>query len=66
MLPHMTDLLTTSAVAKMADIHPSTVTREVARGVLTPAMRLPGPAGALLFRTADVEAWLAARQDGAA
>lgn len=61
----MPDLLPTSEVARLADVHPSTVTREVARGSLTPALRLKGPAGQLLFSRADVDAWLRTREASA-
>lgn len=49
----------------MGNVHSSTVTRDVARGVLTPAMQLPGPAGPMLFHRADVERWLTSRKASA-
>lgn len=60
----MTDLITTAAAARMADVVPSTVTREVARGVLTPALTHPGT-GAMMFDRADIEQWVADRADKA-
>lgn len=44
----------------MADVVPSTVTREVARGALTPSLTHPGT-GAMMFERADVEEWVRSR-----
>ncbi len=56
----MTDLVTTAEAARMADVVPSTVTREVARGALTPSLTHPGT-GAMMFERADVEEWVRSR-----
>ena len=55
---HHTELLTAAQVAEMAGVARRTVTRWVEKGKLTPAHRLPGETGALLFAPADVEALL--------
>ena len=57
---HHTELLTAAQVAEMAGVARRTVTRWVEKGKLTPALRLPGETGALLFAPGDVDALLAA------
>lgn len=51
-----THYLTTSQVAAAKDVNVRTVARWVEAGHLTPAMRLPGDTGAMLFDPNDVEA----------
>lgn len=55
---HPTEDLIGSAEAcsLLGDIDRSTLTRWVQLGRIEPAMRLPGPNGAYLFRRADIEA----------
>jgi excisionase family DNA binding protein len=48
-------LLTTRDVADRLGVTPSTVSRLVARGDLTPVFKLAGPRGAFLFRPADID-----------
>ena len=43
-------------VCKRLKIDRSTLSRWVALGRISPAMRLPGPTGAMLFHPQDVEA----------
>lgn len=50
------DLIGTSEVCALRNVHRSTVKRWVDSGKLTPAVTLPGKTGAMLFRRADVEA----------
>ena len=51
-----TDLIGTAEVARILGRSPRTVHRMVDAGDLTPALTAPGgPAGAYLFRRADVE-----------
>ena len=52
------ELLSTREVAALLGAHVATVSRWVAQGRLSPAMKLPGTTGAYLFRRADVEAKL--------
>jgi excisionase family DNA binding protein len=54
----VTGLLTAREVADLIGVHAETVLRWTRRGEL-PAIRLPG--GAIRYREADLEAWLAAR-----
>jgi hypothetical protein len=57
-----TDLLTTREVmAALVLSTPSGVSKIVRTGKLTPAVRLPGIRGAMLFRRSDVEALAAER-----
>lgn len=56
--------LTTSEVAERLGVSVSSVHRLIARGVLTPRLKLPGVRGAYLFRRRDVTRL--ARQRGAA
>lgn len=57
-------LLTTAEAAEAAGVSVRTVARYVERGLLAPAVRLPGLRGALLFDPRDVERL--ARERGAA
>ena len=52
---------TGEALAILGQASPSTITRLVRSGQLTPAMKLPGLRGAYLFNRADVEALAAER-----
>lgn len=57
-----TDLLTTrEAMKALAFSTPSGISKIVRSGKLTPAVRLPGIRGAMLFHRADVEALAAER-----
>lgn len=49
-----TDLIPTAEVARILGRDVSTVQRMVKRGLLTPAIKGPGPKGAFLFRREDV------------
>lgn len=49
------ELLSTQDVADLLGVTPSTISRRVATGELTPAMKAPGIRGAMFFRRADVE-----------
>ncbi len=53
------DLLPTRAVAQLLNCSPSTISRKVAAGELTPALKVDGLRGAMFFRRSDVEALLA-------
>lgn len=62
-IPHMkqrhtdiTDLLTTADAAKILKVHVGTISRMVAAGRLTPALKIPGKTGAYLFHPKDIEA----------
>jgi len=48
------ELLTTAQVAQLCGRHPRTIARWVIEGRITPAHRLPGENGAMLFRAKDV------------
>ena len=55
-MPHTEDLIGTAEAARILGRSPRTVHRMVDAGDLTPALTAPGgPAGAYLFRRADVE-----------
>jgi excisionase family DNA binding protein len=49
------DLISTTEACEILGIDRSGITRRVQMGRLTPALRLPGKAGAYLFHRADVE-----------
>ena len=53
-MPNVPDLLPTREVAAIYGCDVRTVHRMVARGDLIPAIKAPGPKGALLFRRDDV------------
>lgn len=55
----MSNLLTSSETAKALGVSVKTITRWAASGKLTPAKKLPGLRGAMLFASTDVEAILA-------
>lgn len=62
MVQHMDDdapLLTSAQVAQLLGVSIRTVHRAADYGQLPVAQRLPGPNGALLYRTEDVEAYKA-------
>lgn len=50
-----TDLLSTKQVAERRGVTVSTVSRWVSAGKLTPAIKLDGQTGAMLFRPEDVD-----------
>lgn len=50
------DLLATVQVCELIGIDRSTLSRYVQLGRITPAMRLPGRTGSMLFNPADVAA----------
>ena len=50
------DLLSTKQVAERCGVHVATVSRWVTSGKLTPALKLEGKTGVMLFRPADVDA----------
>lgn len=50
----MTDLVPTAWAARALGVHPSTVSRLVTEGKLTPATKAPGVRGAMFFHQADV------------
>lgn len=51
-------LLTTAQVATRAGVHVRTIHRWVASGRLSPALKIPGKTGPLLFDAAEVDALL--------
>lgn len=53
--PDPADLLGTSQAAAELDLVPSTISRMVKEGRMTPAMRLPGKTGAMLFARDEIE-----------
>lgn len=61
-MPH--DLIASQDVCERFGIVPSTLSRWVAAGKITPAVKAPGPRGAFLFAREDVEEL--ARKRGAA
>ena len=52
------ELVTTADAAKVLGVHVATISRMVAAGRLTPAVKVPGKRGAFLFRPEDVNALL--------
>lgn len=54
-MPNDTDLIPTVTVCEVVGIDRSTLSRYVQLGRITPAMKLPGKTGAMLFRPDDVE-----------
>lgn len=59
------DLIGTTDAAKQIEVERSTLVRWVQLGRITPAVKMPGKTGALLFRVEDVEAlaaWWAANK----
>jgi len=54
-VPNDDELLTTAQVAERVGKNVRTIGRWVEAGRLTPAHRLPGKTGALLFKSADVD-----------
>lgn len=60
---HMTNeatyAMTTAEAAEALGVSIKTVTRWAASGKLTPLKKLPGPRGAFIFNSGDVEALLA-------
>ena len=49
------DLLGTTESASVIKVDRSTLSRWIAAGRLTPALKLSGPTGAMLFRRSEVE-----------
>lgn len=60
-MPHDTpdEITSREALELLGLSHPSTISRYVALGKLTPSRKLPGRTGAYLFRRSDVEALIA-------
>ena len=56
---HSPDLIGSAEVCARADINRSTLSRHVAEGKITPAVRLPGRTGAMLFDRRDVAVYIA-------
>lgn len=54
-------LITTAEAAAILGVHVGTVSRMVAAGRLTPAIKVPGKTGAFLFAPADVQALAATK-----
>ena len=54
------ELVTTAEAAKTLGVHVATISRMVAAGRLTPAIKVPGKTGAYLFHRTDVERLTAA------
>jgi len=50
------DLIGTAEVTRILGCDKATVLRRIEAGVLVPAMKMPGPNGAYLFKRADAEA----------
>lgn len=61
-MPH--DLITSQEVCDRFNVKPSTLSRWVAAGKITPAFQAPGPRGAFFFAPEDVNEL--ARKRGAA
>lgn len=55
------DLIGTAEVTRILGCDKATVLRRIDAGKLVPAMKMPGPNGAYLFKRADVEALAAQR-----
>jgi excisionase family DNA binding protein len=53
--PNDPDLIGSAEVCQLLHIHPSTISRWVDNGTLTPAHKLPGRNGAFVFHRADIE-----------
>lgn len=53
------DLIGSAEVCEKAGIDRSTLSRHVALGKITPALRLPGRTGSLLFDRKDVAVYIA-------
>ena len=49
------DLLGSAEAAQLLGVHRATLTRWVTSGRITPAQKMPGDTGALLFERAEVE-----------
>lgn len=49
------DLVTTAEACQILGKHPSTLARWVKDGTLTPAMKVPGLRGPMLFDRAEIE-----------
>lgn len=56
--PEVPDLIGTSEACRILNCHPSTLSRKVAAGELTPVHKLPTSNGAFLFNRGDIEALL--------
>jgi excisionase family DNA binding protein len=54
-VPTTTDLITSAQASRIIGIHHSTVLKWVKAGRLTPAMKVPGLRGPMLFAREDVE-----------
>lgn len=50
------DLIGTAEVTRILGVDKATVLRRIEAGKLVPALKMPGPNGAYLFRRADAEA----------
>jgi predicted site-specific integrase-resolvase len=59
------DLIFTAEACEITGFHPSTFSRYVKDGTITPATKGPGVRGAFLFRRSDVQALAAAKRDAA-
>lgn len=55
------ELIGTSEAARLCGVERSTFFRWVQLGKISPAQRMPGATGAMLFDRSDVEAFLQAR-----
>lgn len=65
MAMHNDELVGSAEVCRTLEINPSTVSRWVEAGRLTPAHKLPGRNGAYLFRRADIDTLVAERAEAA-
>jgi predicted site-specific integrase-resolvase len=54
-MPTPPDLIGSAEACELIGVDRSTLSRWVTLGKITPAMRLPSPKGAMLFKRADVE-----------
>ena len=59
------DLIGAAEAARLFEVHPTTVSRWVSSGRLTPTYKLPGRNGAYLFHRAEIEALASQRTEGA-
>lgn len=64
-MPTHTDpeFIGSAEVCRIHNVHPSTVSRWVSNGDLTPVHKLPGKNGAFVFNRADVEQFAADRSE---
>jgi DNA-binding transcriptional MerR regulator len=60
-MPSDHDLIGGSDAARLLGVHRSTLTRWTNKGLVVPALKMPGPKGVVLYRLADITAMQARR-----